>query len=370
MPHETSPPNMIEIDGSFGEGGGQILRTTLALAAVLRQDVKVVKIRAGRPKPGLMAQHLTGVHAAAVLCDAETSGEEVGSEELVFKHGRIRAGNFRFDVGTAGSVALVLQALMPILAFAPGRVELEIIGGTDVKWSPPVDYLSMVELPILENLGYHGHLELLRRGHYPRGGGLVRFVNKPSQGLRSITTESEAKVSGVEGVSHAVRLPSHIAKRQADSAVQILLANGYPRPNIRLEVSENGTHLGPGSGIVLVARTAREARLGSDSLGDRGVTAESVGKEAAKMLVEDLSTDCFFDRHMADIIVPYLVLAEGKSDVSIARVTNHVETNLAVAEQVAGIKFQLEGDLDKPGRIRLGGLGLKPQSSDAVSPIA
>ena len=362
---------MIEIDGSFGEGGGQILRTTLALGAVLRQDVKVVKIRAGRPKPGLMAQHLTGVHAAAILCDAETSREEIGSEELVFKPGRIRAGKFKFDVGTAGSVTLVLQALMPILAFAPGRVELEIIGGTDVKWSPPVDYLSMVELPILENLGYHGHLELLRRGHYPRGGGLVRFVNELSQGLRPLVAQNAGRVSSVEEVSHVVRLPRHIAQRQADSTVQILLANGYPRPNIRLDVSENGKEdLGPGSGIVLVARTEREARLGSDTLGERGVTAESVGQDAAKKLVEDLGADCFFDRHMADIIVPYLVLAEGKSDVSIARVTEHVETNLGVAKQVAGIKFQLDGDLDKPGRIRLSGLGLKPQSSDAVSPIA
>jgi RNA 3'-terminal phosphate cyclase (ATP) len=361
---------MIEVDGSFGEGGGQILTTTLALATVLRQEVKVVKIRAGRPKPGLMAQHLTGVHAAAVLCDAETTGEEVGSEELVFKPGRIRAGKFRFDVGTAGSVTLVLQALMPILAFASGRVELEITGGTDVKWSPPVEYLPMVELPILERLGYHGRLELLRRGHYPRGGGLVRFISEPSQGLRSVVEESAGQVHIVEGVSHAVRLPRRIAQRQVDSAVQILLANGYPRPNIRLDMSENGTHLGPGSGIVLAARTEREARLGSDGLGERGVTAESVGQDAAKKLVEDLSTDCFFDRHMADIIVPYLVLAEGKSDVSIARVTKHVETNLAVSERVAGIRFQLEGDLDKPGRIRLDGLGLKPQSSDAVSPIA
>lgn len=356
------------MDGSFGEGGGQILRTTLALAALLRQDVSVVKIRAGRPKSGLMAQHLTGVHAAAVLCDAETTGEEVGSEELVFKPGRIRAGKFRFDVGTAGSVTLVLQALMPIVAFAPGRVELEISGGTDVKWSPPVDYLPMVELPILEKLGYRGHLDLLRRGHYPKGGGLIRFISDPCQGLRSIVAENAGSKDRIEGVSHAARLPRHVAQRQADSAVQILLASGYPRPEIRLDTSENGTHLGPGSGIVLAARTEREAWLGADSLGDRGISAESVGSDAAKKLVEDLRTGCFLDRHMADIIIPYLVMADGKSDISIARVTKHVQTNLTVAEWVAGVKFQLEGEIDQRGRIRLDGLGLKPQSSEAVSP--
>src|SRR5947209_18761185 len=125
---------MIEVDGSFGEGGGQILRTTLALSAVLRKDVKVVNIRKGRPKPGLMAQHLTGVHAAAVLCDAETRGEEVGSEELVFNPVRIRAGKFKVDVGIAGSVTQVLHALMRIMAFAPGRIGSELPAGTDVKW--------------------------------------------------------------------------------------------------------------------------------------------------------------------------------------------------------------------------------------------
>jgi RNA 3'-phosphate cyclase len=359
---------MIEVDGSFGEGGGQILRTTLALAALLKQDVNVVKIRAGRPKPGLMAQHLTGVHAAAVLCDAETTGEEVGSEELVFKPGRIRAGRFRFDIGTAGSVTLVLQALMPIMAFAPGRVELEISGGTDVKWSPPVDYLPLVELPILEKLGYHGQLELLRRGHYPKGGGLIRFISEPCQSLRSIAAENAGPINRIEGVSHSVRLPKHIAQRQADSAVQTLLANGYPRPEIRLDTSEDGAHLGPGSGIVLAARTNREARLGADCLGDRGISAESVGSDAAEKLVEDLRTGCLLDRHMADIIIPYLVMAEGKSDASIARVTRHVQTNLKVAEWVAGVKFQIEGEMDQPGRIRLEGLGLKPQSSVAVSP--
>jgi len=363
------PIDMIEVDGSFGEGGGQILRTTLALSAVLKKDVKVVNIRRGRPKPGLMAQHLTGVHAAAVICDAETRGEEVGSEELVFNPGRIRAGKFKFDVGTAGSVTLVLQALMPIMAFAPRRIELEITGGTDVKWSPPVDYLPLVELPVLERLGYRGHLELLRRGHYPKGGGLIRFMSEPCKGLRSITPDNVGRINSVEGVSHAVRLPPHIAQRQADSAVQILVANGYPRPDIRLETPEDRIHLGPGSGIVLAARTDCEARLGADSLGDRGVPAERVGSDAAERLVEDLGTGCFLDRHMADIIVPYLALAEGRSDVSIARVTKHVQTNLRVAEWVAGVKSELEGELDQPGRISLDGLGLKPESLDAVSPI-
>ena len=184
-----------------------------------------------------------------------------------------------------------------------------------------------------------------------------------------MTSENSGRISRIEGVSHAVHLRGHIAQRQADSAVQILVANGYPRPDIRLETLEDGIHLGPGSGIVLAARTDREARLGADTLGDRGVPAERVGSDAAERLVEDLRTGCFLDRHMADIIVPYLALAEGRSDVSIARVTKHVQTNLRVAEWLAGVKSQLKGDLDQPGRISLDGLGLKSENVDAVSPI-
>src|SRR5207253_2065855 len=155
---------MIEIDGSFGEGGGQVLRTAVALATVLSKEINVFNIRSGRAEPGIRPQHMTGVKAAAELCSANLQGLEVGATEFVFKPGKLRTGNFRFDVGTAGSVTLVLQTLMPILAFAPGPVQLEITGGTDVKWSPPIDYVRLVTLPILKKIGYRGHLETVRWG--------------------------------------------------------------------------------------------------------------------------------------------------------------------------------------------------------------
>src|SRR5712692_3495853 len=161
---------MIDVDGTLGEGGGQILRTAVALASVLGKQIRVFNIRAGRSKPGIMAQHLTGVTAAAQICKASTDGAEVGSNELVYRPARSKGGRYRFDVGTAGSVTLVLQTLMPFLAFAQEPVEVQLIGGTDVKWSPPVDYLQRVMLPILRRMGYNGDLKVIRRGHYPRGG--------------------------------------------------------------------------------------------------------------------------------------------------------------------------------------------------------
>src|SRR5947209_10299491 len=193
---------MIEVDGSFGEGGGQVLRTAVALAAVLSKDIHVFNIRAGRAEPGLRPQHMTGVKAAAELCSSELEGLRVGSTEFTFKPGKLRAGTFRFDVGTAGSVTLVLQTLMPIMAFAPGAVQLEITGGTDVKWSPPIDYLRLVTLPILKKIGYQCDLELIRRGHYPKGGGLVRFSTQGPSILQPLIGEKSGHVSKIYGMSH------------------------------------------------------------------------------------------------------------------------------------------------------------------------
>src|SRR5438309_1855645 len=209
---------MIEVDGSYGEGGGQVLRTAVALAAVLSKEIHVFNIRAGRAEPGLRPQHMTGVQAAAELCSANLQGLEVGATEFVFKPGKLRAGTFRFDVGTAGSVTLVLQTLMPILAFAPGSVQLEITGGTDVKWSPPIDYLRLVTLPILKKIGYQAQLETVRRGHYPKGGGLVKFSTKGASILHSLTDVSPDSISKIYGTSHATALPRHVADRQAAAA--------------------------------------------------------------------------------------------------------------------------------------------------------
>src|SRR5712664_2950318 len=205
---------MIEVDGSYGEGGGQVLRTAVALAAVLSKEIHVFNIRAGRADPGLRPQHMTGVKAAAELCSGHLEGLAVGSTDFVFKPGKMKAGNFRFDVGTAGSVTLVLQTLMPMLAFAPGPVQLDIVGGTDVKWSPPIDYLRLGTLPILKKISYHSELELVRRGHYPKGGGLVRFSTHGPSKLQPITNNNPGPILRIHCISHATALPRHVAERQ------------------------------------------------------------------------------------------------------------------------------------------------------------
>src|SRR5438132_7494242 len=240
---------MIEIDGSMGEGGGQVLRTSLALSAVLRREVRVFNIRAGREEPGLKAQHLTGAKALTQICGASSKGLQIGSTECIFSPGAIRAGFFRFDVGTAGSITLVLQTLMPLLPFAPGTVEVEITGGTDVKWSPPVDYLRLVTLPLLDRMDMHESILLVKRGHYPKGGGIVRLKATPTSVLKNIVGVDSGNVTTVTGVSYSVKLPRRVAERQASAATRGIEEKARQRPKIQIEASGNDAHLGTGCAV-------------------------------------------------------------------------------------------------------------------------
>jgi RNA 3'-terminal phosphate cyclase (ATP) len=358
---------MIEIDGSIGEGGGQVLRTSLALAAILGREVRIFNIRAGRAEPGLKAQHLTGASALTQICGASSRGLQIASTEFSFSPGPLKAGSFRFDVGTAGSITLVLQTLMPVLPFAPGKVELEITGGTDVKWSPPIDYLRLITLPLLEKMNVHGSIIVSRRGHYPKGGGIVRFTTTPTSALKNVIGGESGGVKVITGVSHSVKLPVSVAERQALAATRIIEEKSFPRPKIGIDASENGSHVGPGTGIVLCATGSNNALLGADSLGERGRPAEVVGEDAARRLLEEIGSGAFLDRHMGDMIVPYASLAEGVSEVSLSQVTLHTLTNVKVAEQVAGVQFDPLARVGTPGRLRVRGLGLKREEV-SVSP--
>ena len=350
---------MIEIDGSSGEGGGQILRSSLALAAVLKKEVRIFNIRAGRSEPGLRAQHLTGAKAVSSLCNGSYRGLEMGSSEFVFRPGSIEGGDFRFDVGTAGSTTLVLQALMPLLPFASRQITLEVRGGTDVKWSPPVDYVKLVMLPLLAKLGVNISMEVVTRGHFPKGGGVVRVSSAPSGSLKHFVGLKGGRTSSIVGVSHAVKLPSHIAQRQASAAVRQIEEKGLLRPEIEIESPDNGSYLSPGSGIVLAAKLENSSIVGGDCLGERGMPSEEVGRLAAMRIIEEIESGCFLDRHMGDMIIPYLAIAEGVSDVSVSQITPHTLTNINVAETIAGIQFDPVGDLGKQGKLRVSGLGLR-----------
>ena len=238
---------MIEINGSHGEGGGALLRISTALSALTSNPIHITNIRANRPKTGLMPQHLNAVKAVASLSAARVDGLEIGSRELFFYPEEIKGGNYNIDIKTAGSITLVLQAFMIPAGFAESPVNIKIMGGTDVRWSPPVNYLQHVTLPVLKSMGYDADLDIIRRGHYPRGGGIVHVKINPVKKLKSASFD-DLKINKIQAISHAVKLPAHVAVRQAESAEKVLQAYGF---NAEIEIENSNIAFGPGSGIVL-----------------------------------------------------------------------------------------------------------------------
>ena len=350
----------MEVPGDMLEGGGQIVRTSIALSALLGKSIHVKNVRAKRSPPGFKAQHLTGVKAAATLSKAECNGLEIGSTEFTFAPKTRMAGHFRFDVGTAGSIPLVLQALMPSAAFAPDRLEIEITGGTDVRWSPTIDYLRFVKLPILAKMGYRAELKLLRRGHYPKGGGHIVMSIIPPRRIDGIHLTGQGGIRQIRGLTHCVKLPRHVADRQAMTAEDVLRKVGHSDVEIEVEwyEPEKDHHLGPGSGILLYAITGSGSILGADALGERGKPAERVGSEAAENLVGEIKSGMSVDKHLADMLIPYMAVAKGSSKISTSQMTLHTLTNIWVTELIAGVRFEVTGELGTPGIIQVEGIGL------------
>ena len=330
---------MIEIDGSFGEGGGQIVRTAVALSAVTEKPVRITRIRQGRPKPGLAAQHARAITALAAICDARTSGVTPGSSEIVFTPGEIRGGSYRVEIGTAGSVTLLMQCLLPVLLRADGPSSLQIQGGTDVQWSPAVDYFKNVFLPALSSFGIKVSLEVLQRGYYPLGQGEVLLEVEPAK-LKASQLAGRACDAGqiiqniqnsVQGVSHCSSLPEHVAARQADSAAEALQQAGFSA-----QISREALRLPSlGSGITLWSGCK-----GASSLGERGLPAEKVGRRATEELIIELRSAATVDVHLADQLIPYLALAGGSC--TVREISLHARTNIWTVGQFLDAKIEIK----------------------------
>jgi RNA 3'-terminal phosphate cyclase (ATP) len=344
----------VAIDGSYGEGGGQILRTALALSSLLLRPVEIHNIRAKRRNPGLQHQHLTAVRAAAALTDADVGGAEIGSTRLTFSPRGRKCGEFSFDIGTAGSVGLVIQTVLPVLLFSRCRSKAVIRGGTDVPMAPPVDYIANVMFRLLAHMGARASIRLIKRGHYPRGGGLVELVVEPAGRLAPVSWRERGNITRIAGISHAVNLPRHVAERQAKAAEEALRGLGAP---VEIAVEHRQDGLGPGSGVVLWAETDGGLVLGADALGERGKPAEAVGREAAEKLLREIASGAALDAHMGDMIMLYMALAEGPSEVAVSEITSHSRTNAYVIERFLPVKFSLGGG--RPATISVTGIGLR-----------
>ncbi|MBN1250040.1 MAG: RNA 3'-phosphate cyclase [Anaerolineae bacterium] len=347
---------MLEIDGSHGEGGGQILRSALALAAVTGRPVHLTRIRANRSKPGLRPQHLTAVLAMAEVCEADTEGAELGSQELTFApQAQPAAGDYRFAVadaaagGSAGSVTLILQTLLLPLALAEGPSEVTLLGGTTVPMSPPALYVDKVLLPTLFEMGLRASVDHRIWGFYPRGDGELTASIRGGTHLRGLDLTDPGGLVRVEGTAFAARLPSHIPQRMANRARNIL----HDLEIATHIVPEHVSSPGVGTGLFLCARYER-AQAGFLSLGRLGLPAEEVAEIACRALVEHHRTSAAADPHLADQLVLPFALAEGPSRITVSRVTRHLLTSVWVAQQFGFDWVRVEGEVGRPGLLTAG----------------
>lgn len=337
---------MLEIDGSYGEGGGQILRTALSLSSLLRKPFRLFNIRRGRKKPGLMPQHLTCVKALTLISGARVLGDTIGSTELVYEPGEPVPGDYFFDIGTAGSTSLLFQTILPPLAFAKGSSRITLTGGTHVPFSPPYHFISDVFLPMLSSLGITVHASILQYGFYPKGGGKISVEVFPSAGITGFHCTERGAVKKVRGISTVSNLSLSIAERQRNAALRAVGRSGLKAEIGTLHV----TSYSPGTFLFLESRT-KDCVAGFSSLGEKGKKAETVGEEAAEEFLNYYYSSACLDRHLADQIVLYLATAKGESSFTTSHITGHLLTNLWVIEKFLGIKHFIEGKKGDPGRV-------------------
>ncbi len=338
--------DVVEIDGSGGEGGGQILRTALALSLITGRRLRIANIRARRRRPGLAPQHLTAVQASAAVSDARVSSLAVGTMELEFVPGPLVPGRYRFDIGTAGSTALLLHTLYLPLALAAGPSRLQLAGGSHVPWSPTYEYLSACWAPNLRRLGLEVSLTLVRPGFYPRGGAEIVARLRGSAAPRAVQWTRPLRGRRLWGRSLQARLDPEVAVRQCQGARAALARRGYDCPIETGVLHANS----PGTAIALVA-AGPDADACVTGLGERGKRAEVVGAEAAEAFADLLDSACPVDEHAADQLLLPLALAGAPSAFLTPRATLHLTTNARVIERFLPVRIAIAPD--EAGRTRV-----------------
>lgn len=333
---------MLDLDGS--EGGGQLVRTALACSALTGEPFRMTGVRGARPRPGLRPQHLAAVRVVAAVCDAAVSGADEGSEELRFDPGPVTGGAYEVAVGTAGSVPLVFDAVLPVAYGLSEPLDLRATGGTDVKWAPTTDHYRTVKLPLVGRAGMEAETTVHRRGFYPAGGGEATLSLSPSDPRElELFDRGSLRSASVTSVAAESLARAEVSERQAEAAVETLEARDPPvvvEPTVEYAESDS-----PGSAVLV--RAEYECSLaGFDAVGERGRPAEAVGRGAAEAFARFHAGDpceAAVDEHTADQLVLPLAVAGG--EVTVPRVTDHVATNVEVVRAFgADVRVVEEGD--------------------------
>lgn len=330
---------MIEIDGSFGEGGGQILRTALSLSAITKKSCRIFNIRKSRPKPGLATQHLIGAQAMSQICDGKLEGDFIGSEEIKFYPGEIQSKDLRLKIDTAGSITLVLQTLILPSLFVLSPLKISFDGGaTDTFFSPTIDHFKYVFLKIIEKIGGQVEINIAKRGYYPEGGAIVEVKIFPSK-IRFFDLVERGtfkNFSIISGASDSLK-EKKVAERQIAGAKEILGKLKLPTKG-KTEYYKTES---PGSSICLIAEFENTI-IGADNLGKIGRSAEDIGKEASLELLKEEKSQACLDKHLADQILPFMALLAKESQVIVSEITEHCKTNIWVIEKFIDGKFEIQ----------------------------
>ncbi|RYX81629.1 RNA 3'-terminal phosphate cyclase [bacterium] len=335
--------DLLSIDGSFGEGGGQIIRTSVSLAAMTGRAIEVYNVRARRSKPGLQPQHVAAVRAAAAICQAQLTGDSVGSTYFRFEpQCPVVAGNYHFEIGTAGATPLVVQTVLLPLALATGASTVRVTGGTHVPHSPPAEYLEAVYVPALKSVGLDVAFSYESAGFYPRGGGEVNVRVGGSGVIQPLEWRESGTLQEIRAFIVTANLPDHVAKRGAETVERHI-------KGIKLE-NRKKTSLGPGAATVIVARG--ESGLGGFSaIGAKNKPMEQVAEEPALEFLNWKKSGAACDEHLADQLVLPLAFASGPSHWTTAIVTEHLRTVIWVVQQFLDVEARIEENTDGGGMV-------------------
>jgi RNA 3'-phosphate cyclase len=328
---------LLEIDGSYGEGGGQILRTAISFSTLTKKPIKITNIRANRPNPGIKPQHYISIQSIKELSNAETTGLEIGSPTLTFKPGDFKGGDYKFEIGTAGSITLAFQAIILASLKTKEPVTIKITGGTDVKWSPSWDYFHHVFLCLLQKTGVTVDSKLIKRGYYPKGGGEAAITVHPCKDIQPLKLDNIQEYKDVHGIVNISNLPDHVSTRIKHAAIKTLLKSGL-MSSLEVEQTES---LSPGTGITLWTET-NDTNLGATLLGERGLRSEEIGKNVAMNLLNEIESESTLDVYAFDQLLPYIALAKenGSSSCIVQKISNHAQTNMWLIKKFFDVDFK------------------------------
>lgn len=335
---------IIHVDGARGSGSGTIVRLAVVLATLLGRPLRLTNARARRPRPGLRPQHLTAVRACAELCQADTVGLKLGATDFTFvPSGRVRSGRYRWEIGTAGSTTMLALAVLPVACLAPGTVTARITGGIFQDHAPSPHHMQHVLVPLLRRMGVDADINVIRAGYVPSGSGVLELrVDTRSRPLRPLDLLEQGHIDTVNGIAFA----SHLARRRvvdrmATTCERRLTDAGLSCRIRRIDDNE-ATH--PGASLAVWAESSTGARLGADRVGARHRRSEAIGEFVADRFMEDVKAEATTDRHLADQLVYFAVLAPGTSRYVVPQITEHLRTNLWLARQF-GLRARSTGHL-------------------------